>query len=174
MGQKWISCGSYPHWFVGQVGQQVWSTSNADVYASKCLLYIILIKSVNHHDPPIGVVHVCLYKQKELKSVSKNSKTVKKACTCKVEVTNYPYQHGKAVCKRLVSAAQQTCKISIDGMAITAELPGIIVTKTCDIRVWPCVWCACYNMYYELCTAYLHAYLMHVTSLCFIFLALLF
>ena len=36
--------------------------------------------------------------QKELKSASKNSKTVKKARPWKVEVTDYPYQNSIAAC----------------------------------------------------------------------------
>jgi len=72
-------------------------------------------------------VHV--NKPKELKSVSNNSKVAKKACPCKEEVTDYPYQNSIGACKRLVCAVQQTCKISIvvkDSMAITAELHSII------------------------------------------------
>ena len=47
-----------------------------------------------------------------------------------------------------------TCRIadmqnqhsSEDGMAITSELPNIIATTSCDIRVQPCIRCACYSM----------------------------
>ena len=35
---------------------------------------------------------------------------------------------------------------SEDSIAFTAELPCIIATTSCDIRVRPCVWCACYSM----------------------------
>ena len=68
---------------------------------------------------------------------------------CKVEVTDYPCQNNIAACERLVRAVQQACKISIvvkDSVAITAELPSIIATTSCDIRVRPCMWYACYSM----------------------------
>ena len=55
----------------------------------------------------------------------------KKVRPCKVEVIDYPYQNNIASRKRLERVVQQTCKISIavkDNMAITTELPSIIVT----------------------------------------------
>ena len=93
-------------------------------------------KSVNHHDPPIGVVHVHLHKQKRIVIHLQNNKAGKKAHPCKVEVTDYPYQNSIATCRTA----------DMQNQHITAELPSIIATTSCDIRVRPCVWCTCYNM----------------------------
>ena len=82
-------------------------------------------KSVNHHDPPIGAVHVNLNKQKELKSTSKNSKAVKKVRPCKVEVTDYAYQKKYSCMQKTgtcSTANMQNQHSSKDSIAITAEL----------------------------------------------------
>jgi len=88
---------------------------------------------------------------------------------CKVEVTDYPNQNSISTCKRLVHPLQQIYKISIavkDSMAISAELPYIIATTICDIRVRPCVWCTCNGMLWAV-----HGVLACILNTCYQFMS---